>query len=167
MAKTNQSRLDRFDYPARVLWLINTIAVVALVGNGLLLKQTINLRKANPLGSGRVTEYVARFESIRPLLPARGRIGYMSGPNPEILDREGDEYTAVQKEYRLAQYALSPIIVRPATADVLRDLPLIIVDEYGGGFFDDQPRKKIAPPRGFVLVRDFANGLLLYRRGLL
>lgn len=166
MAKLNQSRFDQFDYPTRVLWLISIIAAVAVLSNGLLLKQTISLRRANPLGSGKVTEYVARFEPVRPLLPVRGRIGYMSGPNPEILDREGDEYTAVQKEYRLAQYALAPIIVRPATADIVQELPLLIVDEYGGGFFDAQPRKKIAPPQGFVLVRDFANGLLLYRREL-
>ena len=164
MAKTNQSRLDQLDYPTRVLWLINLIAAVALLCNGLLLKQTINLRRASPLGSGRVTEYVERFEPIRPLLPRRGWIGYMSGPNPEILNMEGDEYTAIQKEYRLAQYALSPVILRPASADVIQELPLLIVDEYGGGFFDAQPRKKIAPPQGFVLVRDFANGLLLYRR---
>ena len=54
----------------------------------------------------------------------------------------------------------------PPTADIVQELPLLIVDEYGGGFFDAQPRKKIAPPQGFVLIRDFANGLLLYRREL-
>lgn len=164
MANKTPLIINQFDYPARVLWLIYIIVAVALLCNGLLLKQTISLRRANPLGSGKVSEYVRRFEPVRSLLPARGRIGYMSGPNPEILNMEGDEYTAVQKEYRLAQYALSPVIVRPATADIVQELPLLIVDEYGGGFFDAQLRKKIVPPQGFVLVRDFANGLLLYRR---
>jgi hypothetical protein len=154
-----------FDYVTR-FWVGLILAVVsALLSNFFMFKSALPL-KSKLTGTDAITTYEKRFEGLKSLLPSHGVVGYMSGSNPEILDMFDVAYAQIQKEYRLAQYAVSPIILRPATDDVVQNLLFVIIDEYGGGFFDSQPPKKIAPPKNFILLKDFGNGLLLYRREL-
>ena len=164
MFQRNQSRNVLFDYPRRVLWAVTIIVLMALISNLLLLRDAAMLEKRSLVGVD-VDEFAARFEKLRLLLPAHGVVGYTSDPHPERLNRQDDVYADLQQEYRLAQYVLAPVILRPATGGAIKGLSFLIVDEYGGRFFKLQPRKKVDPPGGFTLARDFGNGLLLYVRG--
>jgi hypothetical protein len=154
-----------FDYVTR-FWVGLILAVVsALLSNFFMFKSTLAL-KSKLVRTDAITTYEKRFEGLKLFLPPHGVVGYMSGSNPEILDKFDVAYAQIQQEYRLAQYAVAPIILRPATDDVVQNLLFVIIDEYGGGFLDSQPPKKIAPPKNFILLRGFGNGLLLYRREL-
>jgi hypothetical protein len=153
-----------FDYPSRVLWAIIIMLSVALLSNLVLLRDAAILRKGNLVGVD-VKKYEERWQPVRLSFPPHGVVGYMSGPHPEVLnDEDSDDYDAVQQEYRLAQYVVAPVILRPATEHAVQGLSFIVVDEYEGGSVKPQRRAKIEPPKGFSLMRDFGNGLLLYHR---
>jgi hypothetical protein len=154
-----------FDYPTRVLCGIAIVLSAALLSNLQLLKDAAILRNGNLVGVD-MRNYEKRWMPLRLYLPAQGVVGYMSGLRPDVLDNEDADYDEIQKEYQLAQYILAPVILRPAGNDAIRDFSFIIINEYGSGFAGSKPRIKIAPPEGFALVRDFGNGLLLYRAGL-
>lgn len=153
------------DYTTRV-WLGMILAgLFALLSNYFLFRGTL-ASKSTLVGTDPITTYEKRFEELKLFLPPRGIVGYMSGSNPENLDMFDIAHALIKKEYHLAQYAVSPIILRPATDDVVQYLFFVIIDEYGGGFLESQARKKIPPPKNFNLIKDFGNGLLLYRREL-
>jgi hypothetical protein len=164
MSGREKSRSTLFDYPTRVLWAVTIMVLTALLSNLLLLRNAAVLGEDSLVGVD-VDTFTKRFEELRPLLPGHGVIGYASGPNSEQLNRQDDVYADLQQEYRLAQYVLAPVILRPATSDAISGLSFLIVDEYGGRFFSLEPRKKVDPPEGFTLARDFGNGLLLFVRG--
>jgi len=89
------------------------------------------------------------FGTLKPFLPARGRIGYLQ-------PADWPDGAAVRSFYR-AQYSLAPRIVVPGTAPDF----LIVVP-------DARVRTETASAdlrlAGFTLVRRFENGLLLFRR---
>jgi hypothetical protein len=81
-----------------------------------------------------------RFAELRRALPERGVVGYVGeGGESEVAD------------YYLTQYALVPIVVERSL-----DHPLVI-----GNFPFSRVASSPATPKGFVLVRDFGNGVLL------
>lgn len=93
------------------------------------------------------------FAALRPLLPAHGLIGYLSDPEPIGATPRDSNAAALHqfKQYLLAQYALAPaLLVRG------------IEPEFVVGNFD--PGTTPTAPAGLMLVRDFGDGLVLFRR---
>lgn len=93
------------------------------------------------------TLYQKRFESLRPMLPRRGLVGYFSDKGDPFVDS-----ASAMKPYYLTQYTLSPLIVANS-----QKLPLVI------GNFDHINSKPPQPKDdGLVLEIDFKNGLQLF-----
>jgi hypothetical protein len=153
-----------FDYRSRVLWAVILIVVIASLSNLALLRDIALFRKSGLAGVN-VGNYEKRFEGLRAILPAHTVIGYQKSGDTENLDYENDDtYADLQQDYRLAQYALAPVILRPATDQLIHGVSFVIVDRRGGRFSSSQEPTKVDPPKGFILMRNFGNGLLLYRR---
>lgn len=91
--------------------------------------------------------YLTRFVEIRTALPARGVVGYLAEPKGKEILHGGDYY----RKFHLAQYALAPVIIVDSP-----DRPLVI-----GNFASGTP-----PPAapGLSLVRDYGNGVMLFKR---
>lgn len=103
-----------------------------------------------------VTFHEARIEQLKELLPAAGAVGYVTTvENDRIFAKErafqNVEYLA---QYALTQYTLAPLIVRNTPG-----LPLVV-----GNFLDGPPAPGIPEKHGLVPLKDFGDGLVLYRR---
>jgi hypothetical protein len=83
-----------------------------------------------------------RFADLRPLLPARGEVGYLT------------DMTNDAAPYYLAQYALAPLQLSP---DEKR--PLVV-----GNFSNSSAVAAVLQRGQFEVVKDFQNGVLLLRR---
>jgi hypothetical protein len=86
--------------------------------------------------------YERRYAGIRPLLPRRGVVGYLS----DRMD--------AGEQYFLTQYALVPLVVSRSPGHA------VVV----GNFFDPGTGPTLAREHGLVVVRDFGEGLLLLRQ---
>ncbi len=97
-------------------------------------------------GQDEISVYQRRMELLRPVLPARGVVGYLGDPAPTA---EG----ALQhfRRYLLAQYSLAPLLVLEGTK----------AEFLVGNFY---PGTTPAPPPGFRVARDFGDGLMLFER---
>lgn len=93
-----------------------------------------------------ISAYQRRLEVLRPALPARGVVGYLGDPEPT-----GAGALQHFRRYLLAQYSLAPVLLIESAE------PDLVV----GNFL---PGATPAPPAGFQLVRDFGDGLVLFRR---
>lgn len=94
-----------------------------------------------------------RFAPLRPLLPAHGLVGYLSNPEPIGATPRDSNAAALHqfRHYLLAQYALAPALLVKGTEP-----------EFVVGNFD--PGTTAAAPAGLLIVRDFGDGLVLFRR---
>jgi len=99
--------------------------------------------------SDEVTVIVRKMAEVKNILPAGTVIGYLSNTDKEQI---GTGWVVRPKAYYLTQYALAPIIVDHST-----EHSLVV------GYFD--------PPLGFEadgkdlsVVRNFGNGIVLFRR---
>jgi hypothetical protein len=90
-----------------------------------------------------VSAYERRYDAMRPFLPKRGVVGYLS-------DR-----MEPNEEFKLTQYTLVPLRV-----DLSPNHPIVV-----GNFFDSRVGPTLAHRHGLAIVRDFGNGLLLLRQG--
>jgi hypothetical protein len=151
----NDKMMERGDAPRASLVTISPrsvrsrLAPVALVALVLLALasdgDTIRRMLARRYHAGDVRHvgpYERRFDGMRPLLPRRGVVGYLS-------DRmDADE------QYVLTQYSLAPLVVlrSPGHAVVV------------GNFFEPGTGPALARQHGLVVIRDFGRGLLLLRR---
>lgn len=100
-----------------------------------------------------ISAYDARFQELRTALPARGVVGYLGDPAP-VGPTPGERGAASLlhfKRYLLAQYALAPAVLIEGTEP-----------EFVVGNFD--PGHVPPAPAGFRVVRDFGQGLVLFRR---
>jgi hypothetical protein len=100
-----------------------------------------------------ISTYERRFERLRSVLPARGVVGYLGHPDPANAARDQTNATALLhfRRYLLAQYALAPVLLIESTT------PDLVV-----GNFD--PGARPPAPAGFQVLRDFGDGLVLFRR---
>jgi hypothetical protein len=103
-----------------------------------------------------VTIHEARIAQIKGSLPASGEVGYVTTvENEQIFAYEramkNVEYLA---QYALTQYTLAPLIVRNSP-----ELPLVV-----GNFLDGPPARGFLEKNNLVLIKDFGDGLILYRR---
>jgi hypothetical protein len=108
-----------------------------------------------PAGSAQdeITAYESRFRLLRSALPARGVVGYVGHPEPTGATPRDSNAAALLhfRRYLLAQYSLAPVLLIKST-----DHDLIV------GNFD--PGSTPTAPPGFRLVRDFGDGVVLFRR---
>lgn len=74
------------------------------------------------------------------MLPERGVVGYIGEPGIRALE-----------DYYLAQYALAPVVVDHSSEHGL------VVGNFPGA-------KAFPPTENLQLVRDFGNGVLLFRK---
>ena len=107
-------------------------------------------------GTDPVTLHETRIAQLLPLLPATGAVGYVTTvENDRIFAAEkafqNVEYIA---QYVLPQYPLAPRIVRNSP-----DLPLVV-----GNFIDGPPAPGFLEKNGLVPLKDFGDGMVLYRR---
>ena len=103
-----------------------------------------------------VTIHEARIAQLKGSLPASGEVGYVTTvENEQIFAYEramkNVEYLA---QYALTQYTLAPLIVRNSP-----ELPLVV-----GNFLDGPPAPGFLEKNGLVPIKDFGDGLILYRR---
>ena len=103
-----------------------------------------------------VTIHEERILKLKPMLPASGEVGY-------VTTVENDRIFAAEKAFRnveflgqydLTQYTLAPLIVRNSPA-----LPLVV-----GNFIDGPPAPGFLEKNGLTPLKDFGEGLILYRR---
>jgi hypothetical protein len=132
--------------PVRTRVGLAVTVVFALVSDGqFLVKALVDyVRTSRPTA---IEVYLSRFGEIRTALPARGVVGYVAEPKGKEILHGGDYY----RKFHLAQYALAPLIIVDSP-----DRPLVI-----GNFASGTP-----PPQspGLSLVRDYGNGVMLFRR---
>jgi hypothetical protein len=94
-----------------------------------------------------------RFAGLRTMLPARGVVGYLGHPEPVgATPREANAAALLHfRRYLLAQYSLAPLLLIENTDP-----------EFVVGNFD--PGAAHPAPAGLRVVRDFGDGLVLFRR---
>ncbi len=103
-----------------------------------------------------VTIHEARIEQLRPLLPASGAVGYVTTvENDRIFAAE----KAIQNVEFLAQYALTQYTLAPLVVKNSPEFPLVV-----GNFLDGPPAPGFLERHGLIPIKDFGDGLVLYRR---
>lgn len=103
-----------------------------------------------------VTLHEERIAKLKGALPAFSEVGYATTvENEKIFTYEkafqNVEYLA---QYVATQYTLAPLIVRNSP-----ELPLVV-----GNFLDGPPAPGFLEKYGLVPIKDFGEGLILYRR---
>lgn len=96
----------------------------------------------------RISQYERRFEGLKKILPTHGVVGYLS--HRQAQDIRFDAGTA---EFYLTQYALAPLIVMYSPE---RDL---VIGNFGASRVDPE----IFEDRDLTLIKDFGNGVMLFR----
>jgi hypothetical protein len=99
-----------------------------------------------------ITRYEGRFQELRSALPRQARVGYVSGPVSQGPADGDDGPRLAFKRYLLTQYALVPVLVLP---DVRGPL---VVGNFGASAGIDS-----VAARGLTLIRDFGDGVMLFR----
>jgi len=105
-----------------------------------------------------VTIHEARIAMLKPSLPVFGEVGYVTTVENEKIFAYERAFQNVEflAQYVLTQYTLAPLIVRNSP-----DRPLVV-----GNFIDGPPAPGFLEKKGLSPVRDFGDGLILYRRDL-
>jgi hypothetical protein len=127
----------------RILGAILFVSVVSLLSVGRMFLQVADYYPQAPSPDG-VTEFDSRFVALRMMLPPKGVIGYITDPDTPAAD------TNATAEYHLAQYALAPIVV------VNSPEHRFVIGNFHKGVSTGSLRD-----RGFQLVREFGNGIVL------
>ena len=120
----------------------------ALLSNLRLFRQTLNFAP-KPLGTDEITLYEKRFEELKKILPSHGVVGYISNKEAEDI-----RFDAGAGEYYLSQYALTPLVVAYSS-----NYPLVV-----GNFRQAVVDPQIYAGKGLVPLKDFGNGVMLFRR---
>jgi hypothetical protein len=120
------------------------VAFVSFLSIGKFFQQISDFFVKRPPIDG-VTQFTARYQPVRSLLPDKGVIGYMTDPAAAA-----DEVNATA-EFYLAQYALAPIVVVNSSNQryVVTNFHVMVTT----GSMADQ---------GFKLVREFGNGVAVF-----
>jgi hypothetical protein len=122
------------------------LAAISMTSSALLLPWAAPITPGR-LGKDETTLYLRRFEPLRKALPPRGTVGYEADSEDPLTDRQE------VKRFYLTQYAVAPVIV---VAGVDRDLVI--------GNYRDPGSCRVCGSRDFVLVGDFGQGVMLFRR---
>jgi hypothetical protein len=145
------------DFPGKYRVKAGGVLLIVLAGYAVLslLVQSIRIYADLPERSP-VTIHEARIAQLKGSLPSSGEVGYVTTvENDRIFAAEkafrNVEYLA---QYVLTQYTLAPLIVRNSP-----ELPLVV-----GNFLDGPPAPGFLEKYGLVPLKDFGDGLILYRR---
>ena len=145
------------DLTAKYRIKVGALLLILLTGYAVLslLMQSIGIYTDLP-DKDPVTIHEARIAQLKGSLPASGEVGYVTTvENERIFAYEramkNVEYLA---QYALTQYTLAPLIVRNSP-----ELPLVV-----GNFLDGPPAPGFLEKNGLVPIKDFGDGLILYRR---
>jgi hypothetical protein len=116
------------------------------------LSVSVNLAQYLPLAlaSQDTTQYEERFVEARKLLPRSGVIGYLSDPR----ENDGSSKRLYDNHSTSAQYQLAPLILSDSAE------PQIIL----GNFFTADGREKAMAAHKLVILHDFGNGVVIFRR---
>lgn len=95
-----------------------------------------------------ISLYERRFEGLKGVLPPRGVVGYVSDHQARDI-----RFDAGSGDFYLTQYALAPLIV------VYSLEPTFIV----GNFRRSTPTADFLRSRNLILLKDFGNGVMLFR----
>ena len=132
-----------------ILIILTAYAVLNLLGQGI--RSYPEIPDTDP-----VTFHEARIEQLKPLLPASGNLGYVTTvENDRIFAKE----KAFQNVEYLAQYALTQYTLAPRIVQNSPDLPIVV-----GNFLDGPPAPGFLERHRLVPLKDFGDGLVLYRR---
>jgi len=103
-----------------------------------------------------VSLHEERILQLKPFLPAAGEVGYATTVENDRIFGFEKSFTNVEflAQYVLAQYTLAPLIVRNSP-----ERPLVV-----GNFLDGPAAPGFLEPHGLVPLKDFGDGLILYRR---
>jgi GT2 family glycosyltransferase len=130
---------------------LGLLVLFALASNlRLLVRELHDLAAVAP--PDEITRYENRFRELRRSLPPRARVGYVTDAAPAASVAGADPARLAFKRYVLTQYALLPTLVLP---DMSGALTVGNFDTVGG--IDSEVT------RGRTLVRDFGNGVMLFR----
>jgi hypothetical protein len=135
--------------PVRVRIGVLSVILFAVLSNGLALHRTLLHRGDSAQWTGSQDEmnrYEVRFRLLRRELPTKGIVGYLAEPRPP------DRIRDYRIHFYLTQYALAPLVVVDSTA------PVLVV----GNFQSSVPKLDAVDPT-LILVRDFGDGVLLFR----
>ena len=130
--------------PIRVWIGVLSVIVFAMLSSGLALRRALDPPPWT-IAQDEISRYEARFQLLRSALPPEGVVGYVSEPwrPPHDLDW--------LKGFFLTQYALSPLVVVEGIA------PALVIGNFPAG------PGRYAPDPTLALVRDFGDGVLLFR----
>ena len=138
-------RVGPIPYSARTKTGIWALLGIALVSNIALLFETARGFAPPSRQSFDVVAYINRFAQLRKDLPKDTVIGYLTDAEPNL--------TSTYAEFGLAQYALIPVMV---ANNVNQKLVMANVHT-------PQP-PSFYQGRGFELVRDYGNGVMLLKK---
>jgi len=132
-------------YPVRVRIGVLSVIVFALLSSGLALRRALD-PPPWAIAQDEISRYEDRFRLLRSALPPEAVVGYLSEPwrPPNDLDW--------LKGFFLTQYALAPVIAVDSIA------PALVIAN-----FRSAGPERYAPDPTLVLVRDFGDGVLLFR----
>jgi glycosyltransferase involved in cell wall biosynthesis len=126
------------------------LLILFAIGSSLRLAAREVRRLEQQRGPDEITRYDARFHGLRSALPPLARVGYVTDPPRQARD-EAESARLAFKDFLLVQYAL---------------LPAILTSEQRGlvvGSFDSAPGPGRATDDRRTVVRDFGNGVVLFR----
>ena len=136
------------------LALMSRLAIVVLVFSALLSNFILLFQKATAfdpkrLGKDPISLHESRLELLKKALPRHGTVGYISN-----LTANDIRFDPGFGQYYLTQYALAPLVV-----DYSSDQPLVVGNLRGSA--------SISTPavRGIAVLKDFGNGVMLFRQG--
>jgi hypothetical protein len=127
--------------PARIL--IATVVISALLVNVYILVESIVFPERL---SPDISKYESRFIPLAQTLSKHGVVGYID---------DGDKELSTTRFY-IARYAISPVIVARSI-----DYPLVV-----GNFPGAAPDFETYRKKGLVPIRDFGDGVILFKREL-
>ncbi len=132
-------------YPVRVRIGVLSVIVFALLSSGVALRRALD-PPPWAVAQDEVSQYEARFQLLRSALPPKGVVGYLSESRHPPHDVDW------ARRFYLTEYALAPLVVVDSIA------PALVI----GNFRSASPERNVADPT-LVLVRDFGDGVLLFR----
>jgi len=103
-----------------------------------------------------VSIHESRMAPLRAYLPDRGAVGYVTALEIEKIFARERALRDVELlgHFILTQYTLAPVFVYPRP-----DRPLVV-----GNFIGARPDQALLDHYGLVPLKDFGDGLILYRR---
>lgn len=116
--------------------------------------ENTRLHQAGP-AQAPVTIHEERIRQLKPWLPARGEVGYITSVENERIfaDEKAMRNVEYLAQYVLTQYTLAPLIVRNRP-----DLALVV-----GNFLSRPPEPGFVERHRLTVLKDFGDGLILYQ----